>query len=210
MRGAFIPRVSLVIRPFDLWSTALKLTTLAGSALLFCACLADAAAPPPPAAPEIHCELGLGSWCITQGAHEIVRQLADDGRNDRQWTLRGSFRSHSRLIILEPNGCQAGPADAVALARFEQAIKWKGKSWDRATVRVKMDGSCDLTVMFPPEKGDPLGFAFPEGFRLIRACLDAQCNGGDVTGISESIRLRRGSTNKIKANPDRRNTPARH
>lgn len=142
------------------------------------------------AAPPIRCEIGLGAWCITEGAYEINRRLAQDSVNDRVWTLRGPFNPESSLVILEPNGCRQGKSDSQSLISFQHEYKWKGKSWDRAQLRLKSDGSCDLIVLFPAYSSDPMAWAFPEGFRRIRPCGDDSCSTGSLTTISNEISVR--------------------
>lgn len=144
----------------------------------------------PYAAPPIECELRLGAWCITDGAFEINRRLAQDSVHDRVWTLRGQFRPESKLVILEPNGCSGGESDIQSLVGFQHGYEWSGQKWDRAGIRLKSNGTCDLTVLFPAYSGDPLEWAMPEGFRLIRPCSDEACSRGDLTLISDQILVR--------------------
>lgn len=142
------------------------------------------------AAPSIDCELRLGAWCITDGAHEIDRRLAQDSVHDRVWTLRGKLRPESKLIILEPNGCGGSKSDIQSLVEFQHGYKWDGRSWDQARLRLKSNGTCDLTVLFPAYSGDPLEWAILQGLRLIRPCGDEECSGGDLTAISDQILAR--------------------
>lgn len=148
------------------------------------------------AAPPIECELRHGAWCITDGAYEIYRRLVQDSVYDRVWTLRGQFRSESKLVILEPNGCTDGESDVQSLVGFQHRYEWSGRNWDRAQIRLKSNGTCDLTVLFPASSGDPLEWAMPQGFRLIRPCTDEACSRGDFTAISDQILIRHKETKK--------------
>lgn len=163
---------------------AVPMTLIAG----ICAGLSFSAAAS--AAPSIECELRLGAWCITDGAYETDRQLAQDSIHDRVWTLRGQFRPESKLVVLEPNGCGGGHSDIRSLLGFQQGYQWGGRIWDRAQVRLKSDGTCDLTLLFPAYSGDPMEWAMPQGFRLIRSCSDDACAGGALTAISDQILVR--------------------
>lgn len=142
------------------------------------------------AAPPIVCELQLGAWCITQGAYEIDRRLAQDAVHDRVWTLRGQFRPESKLVILEPYGCFGGKSDTQSLVGFQHGYEWNGGTWDGAQLRLKSNGTCDLTVLFPAYSGDAMEWAMPQGFDLIRACGDEACSRGDLTAISNQILVR--------------------
>lgn len=134
------------------------------------------------AAPPWRCELRLSSWCIADGAYEITRQLASDGVHDRIWSMRGRFRPESKLVILEPNGCNSGFSNDLRLLKFERGVRWENRFWDRLQVRLKLDGSCDLTVLLPPYDGDPLEWAFTSGLPLVRPCKDEVC---ESAGLAE-------------------------
>lgn len=144
-----------------------------------------AASPPSdvPSAPPWKCEIRLSAWCIAEGAYEITRELASDSVNDRVWVLRGRFRPESKLIILEPNGCKSGFSDVLELSGFERGIDWKGRSWDRLQVRLKSNGSCDLTILLPPYAADSMEWAFTEGIALVRPCRDDFCVGVSVAEL---------------------------
>lgn len=145
------------------------------------------AATPPPiqaaSAPPWKCELRLSSWCIAEGAYEITRQLANDGVHDRVWSMRGRFKPESKLVILEPNGCNSGFSDDLKLLKFERGVQWENRSWDRLRARLKSDGSCDLTVLLPPYDGDPLEWAFTSGLPLVRPCKDEACESAGLTEL---------------------------
>lgn len=160
--------------------------------LVFTACISGAVSfsTSAYAAPSIECELRLGAWCITDGAYEINRRLARDSVHDRVWVLRGQFRPESKLVILEPNGCGGGESDSQSLVGFQHGYEWGGRNWDRTQLRLKSNGTCDLTVLFPAYSADPMEWAMPQGFRLIRPCSDAACSHGDLTAISDQILVR--------------------
>lgn len=142
-----------------------------------------------PPAPPRKCELTLGAWCITEGAFEINRQLAQDSLNYRIWTLRGFFRPESILVVIEPYGCRQGPSDISSLVDFQHGHKWHQRVWDRAQVRLKNDGTCNLNILFPPKSDDPMEWAFPNGFSLIRACHNGTCSDS-LTKVFDEIRQR--------------------
>mgnify|MGYP000856548500 CR=1 FL=1 len=141
----------------------------------------------PPSAPPARCEIRLSTWCIQEGAYEITRRLASDSVHDRFWFLRGRFKPESVLVVLEPNGCKNGLSDKVDLAEFEHQIEWQGRTWDRFKVRLKSDGSCDLTVLLPPDEGDSMEWAFTEGVPLIRPCKDTSCDDVGLVQIKPAL-----------------------
>lgn len=143
-----------------------------------------------PAAPPSRCEIRLSAWCIAEGAYEINRQLANDSVHDRVWSMRGRSKPASKVIVLEPNGCKSGPSDALELLEFEQGVAWQNDSWDRIQVKLKSDGSCDLTILLPPYDGDPLEWAFSSGLPLIRPCKDEKCIGAGIGGLRSQFEKR--------------------
>lgn len=143
-----------------------------------------------PAAPASRCEIRLSAWCIAEGAYEINRQLANDSVHDRVWSMRGRSKPASKVIVLEPNGCKSGPSDALELLEFEQGVPWQNGSWDRIQVKLKSDGSCNLTILLPPYDGDPLEWAFSSGLPLIRPCKDEKCVGAGVGELRSQFEKR--------------------
>lgn len=143
-----------------------------------------------PAAPPSRCEIRLSAWCIAEGAYEINRQLANDSVHDRVWSMRGRSKPASKVIVLEPNGCKSGPSDALELLEFEQGVAWQNDSWDRIQVKLKSDGSCDLTILLPPYDGDPLEWAFSSGLPLIRPCNDEKCIGAGIGELRSQFEKR--------------------
>jgi hypothetical protein len=139
------------------------------------------------AAPEVRCEIRLSAWCIEQGAYEITRTLARDSVHDRVWSLNGQFRPRSKLIILEPNGCKSGFSNALALLKYEHDIEWHSQSWDGIIVRLKSDGSCDLTILFPLYESDPMEWAFTSGLPLVRPCKDNVCDSAGLVQLKAQI-----------------------
>lgn len=151
---------------------------ITGAALAFAAITASATPPAgTSAAPPARCEIRLSTWCIAEGAHEVTRQLADDGIHDRVWTLRGRFRPASTVVIFEPNGCKAGDSDVTELKAVDRGVAWQGRAWHRLHVALKSDGSCTLSILLPPDEGDPMEWAFTSGLPLVRACKDDACEG---------------------------------
>lgn len=143
-----------------------------------------------PAAPPSRCEIRLSAWCIAEGAYEINRQLANDSVHDRVWSMRGRSKPASKVIVLEPNGCKSAPSDALELLEFEQGVAWQNDSWDRIQVKLKSDGSCDLTILLPPYDGDPLEWAFSSGLPLIRPCKDEKCIGAGIGELRSQFEKR--------------------
>ncbi len=135
------------------------------------------------AAPTRKCELRLSSWCIADGASIITRRLADDGVHDRTWSLEGRFRPESKLFVLEPNGCKTGYADELKLLHLEGGVAWNGRTMNKATVRIKSDGSCDLQILFAPSSGDPMEWALSSGLALIWGCRDQACTPFPMSDI---------------------------
>lgn len=134
-------------------------------------------------APPQRCEIRFSAWCIVQGASVVTRRLADDGINDRTWSLEGSFLPESKLLILEPRGCKTGHADEMRLISFEKGIEWNRQTLDRAVVRIKSDRSCDLKVLFPGLTGDAREWAFSTGLALIWGCADDACTPRPLADI---------------------------
>jgi hypothetical protein len=154
------------------WLLATGLMSI--SALANAASTEQAESGPKPAAPPPKCEIRQPAWCIYQGASEIVRRF-DEKTRDVVWILSGVPRPDSQLVVFEPHGCREGFADTVTSTGFEENFEWQHKSWDRVRVRLKADGSCDLTLLVPLFSNDPMEWAFSTGRGLIAACKDERC-----------------------------------
>ncbi len=143
-----------------------------------------------PAAPPRTCEIRQEAWCIYQDGSEITdrQKVSRDGPNDHIWSMRDIYHPKSLLVILEPSGCRKGFSDEVTALGFEEDVQWQGKAWDKMRIRLRVDGSCDLTLLVPLYDGDPLEWAFSVGRGLIAACGDDACTNitptpADVTDI---------------------------
>ena len=150
------------------------------------------------AAPPMRCEIRLSAWCIAEGSYEVTRQLASDRVHDRIWSIRGKFRPDSKLVILEPNGCKSGYSDVLELSGFDRSIEWQSHSWDRLRIKLKSDGSCDLTVLLPPYDGDPMEWAFTSGLTLVRACKNDACENASFAQLKSQFeqKFRNGRTSQ--------------
>lgn len=135
----------------------------------------------PPSAPPRECDIRLPVWCILQGVDKVELVNEADASHSDFWILRGSFEPESRLIILEPSGCRDGLSDTFAPLGFDSGIYWHHKIWDRVTVKLKKDGSCNLELLVPPYKADPMEWAYSNGMMLIRACQDKTCSDSNPT-----------------------------
>lgn len=143
-----------------------------------------------PAAPPRQCEIRQKAWCIYQDGSEITdhQKINRDNPNDHIWSMRDVYHQKSVLVILEPSGCRKGFSDEVSALGFDEGVQWQGKSWDQMRIRLRADGSCDLTLLVPLYDGDPLEWAFSVGRGLIAACRDDECTNitptpADVTDI---------------------------
>jgi hypothetical protein len=112
-----------------------------------------------PAAPPRKCEVRQAVWCIYQGAGEITDRLVEHQKYDRVWIVRGFFQPRAPLVVMEPNGCREGLADSATAIRFDSQFVWERKSWNKMTVQVKKDGTCDLDILLPKAQSDPTGEA---------------------------------------------------
>jgi hypothetical protein len=128
----------------------------------------------PTSAPR-KCEIRQPAWCMYQELSEITDRLETSGPRNHIWTMYDVDHRHSVLVILEPFGCRQGFADTVVALGFDENVGWQGKTWDRMRVRLRQDGSCDLTMLVPLFDGDPLEWAFSVGRALIMACRDEKC-----------------------------------
>ena len=131
-------------------------------------------------APRVKCEISNSAWCIAEGADLISRRVASDSQYDRIWTLQGTFRPSSQLLVFEPNGCRSNFSDVIEFVSYEPNYAWQHKKWDRLQIRLNSKGSCDLEILLTPDTNDPLEWAFSEGLGLIRACASP----GECTGVS--------------------------
>lgn len=165
------------------WKTALCLAT---TSMVACAPTASQSAPV--SAPPSKCEIRFSAWCIAEGAYEISRVLASDGVHDRIWTLSGRFRPDSKLIVFEPNGCNSGYADKAVVLRVEKAFRWQDREWDRISVRLKKDATCDLQILVPVATNDPMEWGYSSGLPLIRTCTKSECPAQNLGDLKSEIR----------------------
>lgn len=135
----------------------------------------------PPSAPPRECDIRLPVWCILQGVDKIELVNEADSLHSDFWVLRGSFEPKSKLIILEPSGCRNGLSDTLEPLGFDSGIYWHKKIWDRIIVKLKKDGSCNLELLVPPYKNDPMEWAYSNGVILLRACQDKTCSDSNPT-----------------------------
>lgn len=162
-------------------------------ALCFAWVLVAACAPASPqsasaAAPPSKCEIRFSAWCIAEGAYEISRLLASDGVNDRVWILSGRFEPDSKLVVFEPNGCNSGYADELALLGVEKAFHWQSRRWDRISVRLKGDATCDLQILVPEAANDPMEWGYSSGLPLLRTCTKVGCPAQNLGDLKSQIR----------------------
>lgn len=147
--------------------------------------------PGPATAPSVpfSCALKRGTWCIRQGSVEVTK-LQRVGESDppgSAWRLNDVHYPSSTLIVLEPAGCTHAFADTVEARGIEYGVDWDGRKWDRMTVRIRTDGSCDLRLLVTPFHDEPSEWAFFAGRTFIEACKDDDCldplvpTPGDVT-----------------------------
>lgn len=147
------------------------------------------AAPPagPPGSPPLRCEFRPGAWCIAEGAYIVNRTLAADRVHDRIWSLKGRFKPESELVVQEVNGCKSGYADELSLQSYEGSVDVDGTRWDRLKVRLKSDGTCDLSILLSPFDGDPMEWAFSTGLGLLRGCKDETCTPLPLSNLKSQI-----------------------
>src|SRR5678816_178858 len=100
-----------------------------------------------PASPPRVCEIRQPAWCINREASQITDQLGGPGVNGNIWTISDNNYPDSKLVVVEPWGCRKGLADTVVALGFEEAVSWQGEVWDRMQVRLRVDGSCDLSLL---------------------------------------------------------------
>jgi hypothetical protein len=145
-----------------------------------------------PSAPAIRCEIKFSAWCIAEGAYEITRRPALDGRYDRIWTLSGRFKPDSKMVVFEPNGCNVGFSDQKAtLLNVDRTFLWQNRKWDRIGIRLKHDATCDLQILLPPENDDPMAWGYYGGLALIRICTAQKCPAQNLGDLVPQIRSER-------------------
>ena len=158
------------------------------ASVLACAPAPAPSQPTSAAAPPSKCEIRFSAWCIAEGAYEVSRVLASDGIHDRIWTLTGRFRTDSSLVIFEQNGCNIGYADKATLLGVEKASHWNGRKWDRITVRLKRDSTCDLQLLVPIATNDPMEWGYSSGLPLLRTCTEDECPAQNLGDLKSEIR----------------------
>lgn len=124
----------------------------------------------------------------------IQRKYANDDIHERQWTLTTRMEPRTTLIALEPKGCKQGVSDRLELMRFERNVKRDYRFWDKAVVRLKQDGRCDMTILMPVLTGDPRLWASSTGLTLVKACRDDACTGktlGELVLAPATVRVQR-------------------
>lgn len=146
---------------------------------------------PAPAAPPARCEIAMATWCIREGAYEIVSRFSKLKAYRRAWIVRGFFKPAAPLMVLEPYGCREGLSDVSEALDFDHNFKWDGRTWNRIRVRLKRDNSCNLEVLVPTFSEDPTGEAFFGGLALVQGCTTtATCDGpslGTLRGTFEKV-----------------------
>ncbi len=70
---------------------------------------------------------------------------------------------------------------------------WEGASWDEILVRLRKDGTCDLTLRVPVWVEDSPDWPFKEGIVNLVACKDEACTLNqptiaDLTDKYQSLR----------------------
>jgi hypothetical protein len=168
-------------------ATSWKIVSCFAAIVMVVACAPTPSQSAPAAAPPSKCEIRFSAWCIAEGAYQISRVLASDGVHDRIWTLSGRFRPDSKLVVFEPNGCNAGYADKAVLLGVEKAFRWQDRQWDRISVRLKQDASCDLKILVPVAANDPMEWSYSSGLPLIRTCTKVECPAQNLGDLKSQI-----------------------
>jgi hypothetical protein len=132
------------------------------------------------ASPPRKCEIRETAWCIDQEASQITDRIGS-GIDGRVWTIFDIDYPDSKLVVIEPSGCRRAFADTVVALGFEEAVTWQGEVWDRMQVRLRVDGSCDLSLLVPLPGGTSIEWAFSNGRTLITACRDDKCTPMEPT-----------------------------
>jgi len=140
------------------------------------------------------CEIRQRAWCIIQ-ANSVITDIPawEPADPDHTWMIHHRKQPDSNLVIFEPRGCRKAPADTVEAIRFLHGVMWEGRSWDEMKVRLRRDGTCDLTLRVPTWSGDPLEWPFAEGRVNLVACKDEACNLNQPTiaDVTEKYRSTR-------------------
>ena len=133
---------------------------------------------PSPAAPPAKCEIAMATWCIREGAYELVSRFSKLKTYRRVWIVRGFSKPAAPLIVLEPYGCREGLSDVSEALDLDQHFSWDRRTWNRIRVKLKRDDSCNLDVLVPKFADDPAGEAFFGGLALVQGCTTtAPCDG---------------------------------
>lgn len=127
--------------------------------------------------PPPECQMRQRAWCVHREGLEISWKALPNSQEEfaYAWSLRDPHYPNSPLIVFEPQGCREALADTVKAVGFEEGVTWEDKKWDQMRVRLRSDGSCDLKLLVPLNKNDPLEWAFSVGRVLIAACKDDAC-----------------------------------
>ena len=128
------------------------------------------------AMPPLQCEIRQRAWCVRTGSVQITdkQRVAMSEAPGRTWILQEMNIPGSILIVHEPSGCRKALADTVAGAGLRKAVEWDGRRWNEISVRLRVDGSCDLKLLLPTSR-DAARWAFSQGRLLVSACKDDPC-----------------------------------
>jgi hypothetical protein len=145
----------------------------------------------PAGMPPSECEIRLRAWCIRQ-EDSIITDIGkwSSADPDHTWLIHHRDRPDRNLVVFEPRGCRKGFADVVKPIRLTPGVVVGGQTWDEAVVRLKADGSCDLTLRVPASPNDPLEWPFSTGRVLLRACKDEACTPIEPTIADVTAPLR--------------------
>lgn len=165
--------------------------SLGGALLLWPMLLHSAGEKAAPSAPSRTCEIRHATWCILVGPMSITDEFQLTGPFRSAWTIRGKLTPNLPLVVLEPHGCRRGYADVPELLGYEPAFRWKGKTLSRIRVRLKLDKSCDLELLFPRLEDDPMPEAFSSGIASIQSCTNATCHGENLGFVRGLVKQRK-------------------
>lgn len=126
--------------------------------------------------PPLQCEIRQRAWCVRTGSVQITdkQRVAMSEAPGRMWVLQEVNFPGSVLIVHEPSGCRKGLADTVSAAGLKKGVEWDGRRWNEISVRLRVDGSCDLKLLLPTSR-DAARWAFSQGRLLLSACKDEPC-----------------------------------
>jgi hypothetical protein len=102
----------------------------------------------PPCQP---CEEDRGAWCYFAPHRdmEMQRTHSDEGAT---WLLQmPAIHGGATLAIAEPKTCSGAYADTVERLGEERDVYQDGARWDIQIIRLRADGSCDLTLKVPAD-----------------------------------------------------------